>query len=223
MSSPAQSPSEVLTRRVANFAPLWEIAIAYGLIEGALWTLGSARYWWSLAAMVWIVGITIYRRPTLQGLGIWLGSFHKGLWIAGIAVLFAGVCLSLAGWAGTLHDYSPDGSLAVRALGYFVWSFEQEFILQSFIFLRLELLVGSSRAVMLAAILFAIAHVPSPVLTCGSLVMAWMFCEAFRRYRNIYPLALAHWMIGLSLSLALPDFVARHMRVGLGYLRFVAR
>ncbi|MBV9608956.1 MAG: CPBP family intramembrane metalloprotease, partial [Acidobacteria bacterium] len=83
--------------------------------------------------------------------------------------------------------------------------------------------VGGRKAVICSALLFAIAHVPSPVLTTGSLMMGLVFCEAFRRYRNIYPLALAHWVIGLSLSLALPDFIARHMRVGIGYLRFVAR
>ena len=205
-----------------NLAPLWEIAVAYALIEGALWSLGQARYWWSLAAMVWIVGVTIYRRPALAELGMSTRGFRQSLWIVGIAVTFAAISVAVAISAGTLHDYSRNGALAARAVGYLIWAFEQEFILQSFIFVRLESLVGSGRAVVLAALLFCLAHVPSPVLTIGSLVMGWVFCLAFRRYRNIYSLAIAHWLIGMSLSLALPDFIARHMRVGIGYLHFVA-
>jgi len=223
MSSPAQTPSEIQPLHVRSLAPLWEIAVAYGLIEGALWSLGNVRYWWSLAAMVWIVGITIARRRSLRELGMADRGLRESLWIAGVALVFAGLCLSVGSVVGSLHDYSSNGALAARSIAYLIWSFEQEFILQSFIFLRLESLVGSSRAVVFAAILFAVAHVPSPVLACGSLVMALVFCEAFRRYRNIYPLAIAHWIIGLSLSLALPDFISRHMRVGIGYLRFVAR
>ncbi|MBV9088109.1 MAG: CPBP family intramembrane metalloprotease [Acidobacteriaceae bacterium] len=222
MSSSAQSTSAT-EESSARVAPLIEIAVAYGLIEGALWSLGPVRYWWSLAAMIWIVGVTVYRRPALRDLGMTAQGFRQGLWIAGLAVVFGGVALAIANWTGTVHDYSPNGALAARAIPYLIWSFEQEFIVQSFMFLRFEQLVGARKAVICSALLFAIAHVPSPVLTTGSLMMGLVFCEAFRRYRNIYPLALAHWVIGLSLSLALPDFIARHMRVGIGYLRFVAR
>jgi membrane protease YdiL (CAAX protease family) len=221
MSSPAQSSAAIERPSLRSLAPLWEILVAYALIEGALWSLGPARYWWSLAATVWIIGVTIYRKPPLRDLGMSTHGLWQSLWITGLAFVFTGICVAVATWAGTLHDYSP-GGVQLRATGYLIWCLEQEFILQSFMFLRLESLVGGSRAVVLSALLFALAHLPSPVLTVGSLAMAWIFCSAFRRYRNIYPLAVAHWLMGFSLSLALPDFVARHMRVGIGYIRFIA-
>jgi len=222
MSSPAQSPTAVQRIAARSLAPLWEIAVAYALIEGALWSLGPARYWWSLAALAWIVGVTIYRRPALADLGMSTRGIRQSLWVVGVAIVFSAASIAAAISAGTFHDYSRNGALVARAIGYLIWAFEQEFILQSFIFLRLESVVGSRKAVMFAVLLFAVAHVPSPVLTAGSLVMGWVFCEAFLAYRNIYSLAIAHWMIGFSLSLALPDFVARHMSVGIGYLHFIA-
>ncbi len=220
MSSPITSES----RSVRNLASLWEIAVAYGLILGALWTLGNERYAWSLAALVWIVAVTLYRRPSLAQIGMGTAGLRRSSWLIAAGLAFAAVAV-LAGWiAGTLHDYSRNGVLATRAIGYLLWSFEQEFILQSFIFFRLEALLGRGvRPVVVAAILFSAAHLPSPVLTAGSLVMAGVFCTAFQRYRNLYPLAIVHWLIGLSLSLVLPDWIARHMRVGIGYLHFVAR
>jgi hypothetical protein len=42
----------------------------------------------------------------------------------------------------------------------------------------------------------------------------------FRRYRNIYPLAIVHAMLGLTVAITTPDSLLHHMRVGIGYLRY---
>jgi hypothetical protein len=39
-------------------------------------------------------------------------------------------------------------------------------------------------------------------------------------HRNLYPLAVAHALIGLALAVSVPDSIQRHMRVGLGYLHY---
>jgi len=76
------------------------------------------------------------------------------------------------------------------------------------------------RAVWVAAVLFASAHIPNPVLTVATLLGALFFCEMFLRYRSIYPLGIVHAMLELSLAASFPDALLRHMRVGLGYLQF---
>jgi len=68
--------------------------------------------------------------------------------------------------------------------------------------------------------LFAAPHVPSPLLTGLSLIGGLLFCEMFRRYRNIFPLGLIHAAIGLTIAASLPDSLLHHMRVGLGYLLY---
>ena len=104
--------------------------------------------------------------------------------------------------------------------GYALWALIQEFILQSFFFTRFEELFGGAAAVWIAATLFATAHLPSPVLTAGTLIGALFFCEMFRRYRSIYLLGVVHAMLGLTIAMTMPDSVLHHMRVGMGYLRY---
>jgi membrane protease YdiL (CAAX protease family) len=80
--------------------------------------------------------------------------------------------------------------------------------------------LGGSTAVWVAATLFAAAHLPNPVLTTATLIGSLLFCEMFRRYRSLYPLAIVHAVLGLSLALTVPDSILHHMRVGIGYLRY---
>ncbi len=220
MSTAAKPALPLVSGRMISLA---EIAIAYGLIEGALWSATPQhRYLWAWLATVWIVGITLIHRPGLQILGLARRGFRESLWLVGAGLGFVAAVLTTAHFAGTLHDYSANGDLALRATGYLIWSFEQEFILQSFIFTRLESLFDSgSRAVLIAALLFAAAHIPSPVLTVGSFFMAYLFCTVFRTYRNLYPLVMTHWLIGLGISLSLPDWLGHHMHVGIGYFQHV--
>ena len=86
--------------------------------------------------------------------------------------------------------------------------------------MRLESALGSRRAVWAAALLFSAAHLPSPVLTLLSFIGGLVFCELFRRYRNILPLGLVHAMLGLTIAATFPDSLLHHMRVGLGYLLY---
>ncbi len=223
MSTAANPAPHLVSERV--FVALAEIAIAYGLIEGALWSASAHhRYVWAWLAMVWIIGATLIHRPRLEALGLTRHGFRESLWAVGAGSIFVATVLSVAYFAGTLHDYSANGDLALRATGYLVWSFEQEFIVQSFIFTRLELVIHrGSLAIFIAALLFSIAHIPSPVLTLGSFFMAYFFCSVFRKHRNLYPLAVTHWLIGLGMSLAMPDWLGHHMHVGIGYFQHVVR
>ncbi|MGB0043089.1 MAG: CPBP family intramembrane glutamic endopeptidase, partial [Terriglobales bacterium] len=79
---------------------------------------------------------------------------------------------------------------------------------------------GGPAAVWIAATLFAAVHLPNPILTTATLIGALFFCEGFRRYRSVYPLAIVHAMLGLTIALTVPESLLHHMRVGIGYLRY---
>ena len=78
-------------------------------------------------------------------------------------------------------------------------------------------------AIALAAVLFAAAHIPNPLLVALTLIWGAISCTLFLRYRNLYALALAHGILGMTLAVTVPNPIARHMRVGLGYLEYQAR
>jgi membrane protease YdiL (CAAX protease family) len=74
--------------------------------------------------------------------------------------------------------------------------------------------------VAVAATIFAAAHLPSPILTPITLIWGLAACLLFLRYRNLYPLAMAHALLGITIGIAIPGPVDHNMRVGLGYLTY---
>jgi hypothetical protein len=72
----------------------------------------------------------------------------------------------------------------------------------------------------MAAGIFSIAHLPSPILTPITLIWGFAACLIFLRYRNLYPLAMAHAILGISIAITIPGHVDHNMRVGLGYLTY---
>jgi hypothetical protein len=100
----------------------------------------------------------------------------------------------------------------------------QQFLLQSYFLLRLlRLLPGKAAPVVAATGIFALAHLPNPILTPITLVWGAVSCILFLRYRNIYALGVAHGILGLCVAVTVPNSLHHHMRVGLGYLRYHPR
>jgi membrane protease YdiL (CAAX protease family) len=196
---------------------LVEVAVAYGLLEGALWSTGIWQVLLGLAMLVWVVAVTWRARPTVDELGIGKAGLRESLWIVPLATL---VCASMmfAAWlAGSFHGLQGARTPLWHSLIYVIWALVQEFLTMSFIFVRFEDIFGATRAILFTPALFCLAHIPNPVLMAATLPMTLGFCWAFRRYRNIYPLALSHALLGLTLAMSLSDAVTHYMRVGIAY------
>jgi len=218
----AEAPEPPAARAASHRGSLWELAVGYGLLQAALWTEGDLRWAWAIAAALWMVGVTVYHRPKLWELGLGWTGLARSLWAVGMAALAGAAMLFGAHLAGTLHGYVLHRSLLAAAFGYLIWTFQQQFMLESFFFLRLERLLGSRKAVWAGAGLFALAHFPNPVLVPATWVAGLALCELFRRYRNIYTLAIAQAILGMCLAAAVPEALHHHMRVGIGYLGWIS-
>jgi len=103
---------------------------------------------------------------------------------------------------------------------YVIWAVAQQFLLQSFFFLRAESQFGGRWAVWASTLLFTVAHFPNMVLIGLTFFGALFFTEVFRRYRSIYPLGIVHALLGVAIAYSFPDSVMHHMRVGLSYWQF---
>jgi membrane protease YdiL (CAAX protease family) len=211
---------------------LWaQIAIAYLFLELAIWapTLHLRNRWAAILAITMLIfilsdglsNLPSNHRPSLQRLGLGLPNVSGAAIVLATGLAAAVSIVILVRWAGGQIPANPSWFSHLRsAWGYAIWALFQEFILQSFFFIRFEELNGSSAAVWIASALFAAAHLPNPVLLAAALAGSLFFCEMFRRYRSIYPLAISHALLGLTLALTIPDSLLHHMRVGLGYLRY---
>jgi membrane protease YdiL (CAAX protease family) len=219
LSRPSQLASaEVNGKQTSDVRKLLEIALVFGLILVAVWTpqgpLNTAVSW---AALVLTLALTLLSRYSARELGLARPLSGIGVMLA-IGTLFVVIIAATGAFTRILG--APQPLPWHRAWQYAIWALLQQFILQSFIYVRLESVFGSWRALLIAAVLFCLAHLPSPLLTLLSFIGALFFCEMFRRYRNIFPLGLVHAALGLTIAASLPDHVLHHMRVGIGYLMY---
>jgi membrane protease YdiL (CAAX protease family) len=203
----------------AHWASLSEVGLVFGLILGAVWTgFGFLNSCFILLAATSVLAFSMRGALPLRDLGLihpFRGMFP--ILISGAVIVIA---IRLIGPA-TLRVGGPAFSLPLgKAWTYVIWALLQEFILQSFFFVRLESVVGSRRAILISALLFAAVHVPSPVLTIASFVGGLLFCELFRRYRNLFPIGVIHGALGLAIAASLPTAWLHHMRVGIGFLSY---
>ena len=200
---------------------IWlQIAFAYGLLEAALWTSpGRLDLAWMILTAAFIL-VMAFRGPySAREMGVTFPTGKATIWIVGAGLILAATLWSFAALTGA--DAAPTHAMPLRTTWqYAVWAFLQQFMLQSFFFVRLESLLGSRRAVLATTVLFAAAHIPNPILTVGTVLAGFFFCEMFRRYRNIFPLGVVHVILGLTMAASVSDALLHHMRVGIGFVQF---
>ncbi|HTV82016.1 MAG TPA: CPBP family glutamic-type intramembrane protease [Acidobacteriaceae bacterium] len=198
-----------------------ELLVGYGLILAVIWTPGSEQrvlYW---SAFAWIAVTAWLRRNQARPLGLGLRGLRPSLWIILAAVVLFLLGIGIADLVHSLHDLYGPLPVVEHVAEYSFWALMQQFILQVYVLLRL-LRIGLRRApaIAVAAVMFAVAHIPNPVLVPAVLIWAAICCWLYLRYRNLYPIAIAHGLLGMCIALCVPNSVNHHMRVGLGYLRY---
>ena len=198
-----------------------ELLIGYGLILVVVWTPNPWQrlLYWVAFAFIAITAWLGRRAPETNGLG--LRGLFPSLWIVVAAVAVSLGCVAVAQHLHTLHRLYGPLPIAAHLAGYALWALMQQFILQIYILLRL-LRLGLRRpaAIAVATTLFAVAHIPNPLLVPLTLAWGAASCLLFLRYRNLYALAIAHGILGMTLAIAVPNHIHHHMRVGLGYIEY---
>ncbi len=198
-----------------------QVVVAFLFLEFALWTpQPGGRNRWVVITAITILLFVLLDRPSLERLGLRLPKTFGASVVLGISFAAAVFMVLAVRWAGGTIPANPIWPNVHLAWQYLIWAMIQEFMLQSFFFTRCERLFGGTTAVWVTATLFAAVHLPSPILTTFTLIGALFFCEVFRRYRSIYPIGIVHALLGLTISLTMPNSLLHHMRVGFGYLRF---
>jgi hypothetical protein len=171
----------------------------------------------------WIMSTTILSRQDRDTLGLGIRGIHRSLWLVGVAITLALLQLIIAMQFSALHPMYGPVPVGRHMWGYVVWAFLQQFILQDFFLLRLLRLMPSPKSAVIAAgCMFAIIHLPNPLLTVATLIWGLVACTVFLKYRSLYSLGLIHGILGLCIAVSIPNAVHHHMRVGLGYLLYNA-
>jgi hypothetical protein len=220
---PAKGDTGSLAAAEGKRRDLLELSIGYTLILLACWTPQpwQRQFYW--AALTWVVLTTAFSFDGLGAMGLRISGSLRSLWVVGLAIAVAAVAVSVAGRIHTLHVPDYPGLFVRRYWAYMVWAFLQEFLLMDFFLLRLlRLLSDKKMAVMAAASLFAVAHLPNPVLVPVTLFWGVAACLLFLQYRNLFTLGMAHAIFGICIATTVPGPIDHNMRVGLGYLYYRA-
>jgi hypothetical protein len=198
--------------------PLLAIAAGYTLIMVTIWSQRPAQrrlFWIDAAFFFCAAAVTLWNRPFA------LPKLDFTLVVVGLGLTLAAAVLFVAAEVGTLHGLFGTPHRFVHAGMYLTWALIQQWIQQSFFFVRLErLLHRGVLASFTAAAMFGLAHLPNPVLAPLTFFGGWLLSELYRRYRCVLPLGIAHGLVGLAIALSVPDQINHHMRVGLGYLTY---
>ncbi|HZD49874.1 MAG TPA: type II CAAX endopeptidase family protein [Silvibacterium sp.] len=200
---------------------LWEVSVGYALILLVIWTPSPWQrplYW---VAAIFILAVSWMSFDGWPAMGLRSTNLLRSLWVVGVALLAATVAVLVAIQLHTVRPWRGPVELIQRFWGYAIWAFLQQLLLQVFFLGRFLRLISSRKlAVLTVAGIFALAHLPSPILTVATLLWGLAACWLFLRYRNLYPLAIAHAVLGITLAVTCPGPVTHNMRVGLGYLTY---
>lgn len=199
-----------------------ELGGIYTLILVTIWTPTP----WQVA--LWLIGggiVTTIAVRSFEGftpMGLCRANLLRSLWAVGLAAGLALVSIAIAARLHTLHYPGTVELFLLKYGAYVVWAAVQQIVLQWFFLSRsLRLLPNATSAAAITAALFAVAHLPNPVLTVITLFFGMASCLFFVHYRNLVPLALAHAILGICIAITVPPQFLHNMRVGLGYLTWV--
>jgi len=201
-----------------------ELTGIYSLILLVIWTPRPLQWALWIVASVCIIAVIGFSFDGWRTMGICTDNLVRSLWAVALAGAVALLSVTVAARLHTLRlPTSP--LLFIRHYGWYaVWAGLQQLILQCFFLSRsLRLIPNATAAAVLSAMLFAAAHLPNPVLTVITLVCGLAACLFFLRYRNLWPLAIAHAILGIAIAITIPGHVDHNMRVGISYWTWVDR
>ena len=126
------------------------------------------------------------------------------------------VVLAVGFALGTLHD---PGGLLEKFAALVPWGGAQQWVLQTVVLREARRRTSPPQSVVLAAFLFALVHMPNPVLMLMTFIGGLGWCAIFLRHPNLVPLAFSHAVATLALLSAFSDELTGRLRIGVAFFR----
>ncbi len=207
----------------------WEIASVVSSIFIAEWLASVAVDWMRIAVVV-PIGLAFVlsssshrlRGETLRDLGFRLDNFLRAAGLLTLPMIVTAiVCLAIGWWTGERIDFLRwhiSRPLAVQLILGFAWGFVQQYMLQSLVNRRAQIIWGRGwLSVLVVAAIFAGLHLPNPALTVATFVGGVIWAAVYQRAPNIFALAISHSLMTWIVVSTVPASALHHLRIGLKY------
>jgi membrane protease YdiL (CAAX protease family) len=200
---------------------MWEIVSVLVSCLLAEWIFASfiGRGKFALATPVFLAMVLILFSHRIYGeglrdIGFRLDNFGRSLRFLLIPTLITILVIGIVGLlisGGHLEFRAP----RLRFTLIPIWALFQQYVLQGYINRRSQIWLGKGwTSVALVGLVFAIVHLPNPLLTLLTLIGGLIWAFAYQREPNLFTLAISHSVCSAAVALFIPQHLTNGMRVG---------